>query len=78
MTAVVVVDCVGPGTMDNVGAESVVAVTSVVVVIWAAVVVGAVVVVVTAAVVGVTVVVVVSLGPGTMDIVRPESVVVVN
>ena len=64
--------------MDNVGAESVVVVTSVVVVIWAAVFVGAVVVDVTAVVVGVSVVVVVSLGPGTMDIVRPESVVVVN
>ena len=62
--------------MDNVGAESVVVVTSVVVVIWAAVVVGAV-VDVTAVVVGVSVVVV-SLGPGTMDILRPESVVVVN
>ena len=32
----------------------------------------------TAVVVGVSVVVVVSLGPGTTDIVRPESVVVVN
>ncbi len=57
--------------MDNVGAESVVVLTSVVLVIWAAVVVPAVVVV------GVSVVVV-SLGPGTADIVRPESVVVVN
>ncbi len=57
--------------MDNVGAESVVVLTSVVLVIWAAVVVPAVVVV------GVSVVVV-SLGPGTTDIVRPESVVVVN
>ena len=63
--------------MDNVGAESVVVVSLDVVVFWAAVVVGAFVVDVNAVVVGVSVVVV-SLRPGTMDIVRPESVVVVN
>ena len=64
--------------MDNFGAESVVVVSSDVVVVWVAVVVGAVVVDEKAVVVGVSLVVVVSLRPGTMDIVRPESVVVVN